>query len=332
MKILIVGKNIDHKDSMDYINIVLPIIELGNEVVLYSMIENQSENSFNINHLCNTNYIDLIFFIPISAEIDIKLVSILSRKYKTLAYLYDDTWRISYSKMWIQNVHYIVSSDINWKLNFNGYQNKVIYSPFFVNTSSYKFKPIFEKDIDVSFVGQYHPHREWVINYLINQGINVSVFGRGWSHNSEVSHEKMIEIFNRSKINLNLSNCVNYDIFHLLDFKNNNLISLLKSYKLVLKSLYSDDMKIYEMVKARFFEINACRGFQISFYAQGLEHQFLIGKEIEVFENVRQLVKKVNFYLNNSEIRESVANSGYVRTLKDHDSIKRMHNILVKIQ
>ena len=332
MKILIVGKNIDHESSMDYINIVLPIKELGNEVVLYSMIENQSENNINIYQICNCNHLDLIFFIPISNEIDHNLVTNLSRKYKTLAYLYDDTWRINYSKKWVQNVHYIVSSDINWKLNFNEYKNKVIYSPFFVNTSKYRYIPIIEKDIDVSFVGQYHPHREWVINNLINQGIKVSVFGRGWSHNSEVSHEKMIEIFNRSRINLNLSNCVNYDIFHLLDFTNNNLISLLKSYKLVFKSLYTDDMKIYEMVKARFFEINACRAFQLSFYAQGLEHQYLIGNEIEVFENMKQLLKKVNFYLTNSEIRESIANSGYVRTLKDHDSKKRMHSILTKIQ
>lgn len=332
MKILIVGKNIDHESSMDYINIVLPIKELGNEVILYSMIENQSENNLSINNLCESNHLDLIFFIPISNEIDSNLVSILSKKYKTLAYLYDDTWRINYSKTWAQNVHYIVSSDINWKLNFNGYQNKVIYSPFFVNTSKYSYSPFIEKDIDVSFVGQYHPHREWVINYLINQGIKVSVFGKGWSHNSEVSHEKMIEIFNRSRINLNLSNCVNYDIFHLLDFKNNSLISLMKSYKLVFKSLYTDDMKIYEMVKARFFEINACRAFQLSFYAQGLEHQYLIGKEIEVFENMKQLIKKINFYLTNSEIRESIANSGYVRTLKDHDSKKRMLSILTKIQ
>lgn len=296
MKILIIGKNIEHKYSLDYINIVLPIKDLGNEVVLYNMIENQSENSNNINFICNNNQLDLIFFIPVKNEIDFNLVKNLSNKYKTLAYLYDDTWRINYSKIWAQNVNYIVSSDINWRLNFNEVQKKVIYAPFFVNTKKYTNIPILEKDIDVSFVGQYHPSRAWTINYLKNQGIKVNVFGKGWSSNSEISHEKMIEIFNRSKINLNLSNCINYDISHLFDLKNNNLSSLLKSYKLVFKSLFESDMKIYEMVKARFFEINACKAFQLSFYAQGLEHQYVIGSEIEVFENMTQLSKKVNFF------------------------------------
>lgn len=316
---------------MDFINIVQPIKDLGHEVVLYNMISNQSENNVRINLLCTKNHLDLIFFIPVSNEIDLNLVKVLSKEYKTLAYFYDDTWRIKYSKKWAQNVNYIVSSDINWKLNFNDDQHKVIYAPFFVNTLKYRYVPVIEKDIDVSFVGQYHPYRAWVINYLKNQGIKVSVFGKGWSSNSEISHEKMVEIFNRSKINLNLSNCVSYDIFHLLDFRNNTISSLLKSYKLVFKSLFVSDMKIYEMVKARFFEINSCGGFQLSFYAQGLEHQYLIGSEIEVFENIRQLVKKIDFFLTNSELRESISNSGYLRTIKDHDSKNRIHSILMKI-
>jgi spore maturation protein CgeB len=109
-------------------------------------------------------------------------------------------------------------------------------------------------------------------------------------------------------------------------------MSILKSYKLVLKSLYSSDMKIFEMVKARFFEINACRGFQISFYAQGLEHQYSICNDIEVYENMNQLIKKINFYLKNSDLRETIANSGYIRTLNHHDSKIRLREILMKIQ
>jgi spore maturation protein CgeB len=331
LNILIIGKNISDTNSMDYFNIVMPIKELGNEIILYNINKDKSSNILNINLICKNQKLDLIFIIPVEDEIDFKFVSQLSKTYNTLAYFYDDTWRINYSTKWASCVDYIVTSDINWRLNFDNIENVVIYAPFFVNTNIYKCIDSAEKDIDVSFVGQYHPARAWIINYLKNQGIQVKVFGKGWSNNSEISHKEMIEIFNKSKINLNLSNCINFDINHLVDFKNNDLKSLLKSYKLIFRSLYTPDMKIYEMVKARFFEINACKGFQISFYTQGLEQQYSIGEEIEIFENYNQLVRKIKYFLNHAELREKIANAGYVKTLNEHDSKIRLKYIFSKI-
>ena len=332
LKILVLGKNISVKDSMDYINIVVPMIELGHSITTYDLVVDNENNTINIEELCKNIQFDLIFIIPVEDELDLLYINELSKRFDTLVFFYDDTWRINYSKEWSKVVNYVVTSDINWKINLNEHADKIIYSPFFVNTNVYK--PINEdtKKYDVTFVGQYHPSREWVVNLIKKSGVDVKVFGKGWYDGSEISHKEMIQIFNQSRINLNLSNCINYDIRHLLDFNNNKFISLLKSYKLIFKSLYMKDMKIFEMVKARFFEINACQGFQISFYAQGLEHQFSLGEELEIFENTKQLINKIHFYLKEEEIRCQIAKNGYEKCIKNHDSKIRLNSIFSKIK
>ena len=61
------------------------------------------------------------------------------------------------------------------------------------------------------------------------------------------------------------------------------------------------------MVKARFFEINACGGFQMAFYAEGLETEYEIGKEIAIFNNIDELIRRVKYYLSNEEDRKNIA-------------------------
>ncbi len=301
---------------------------MGHSKSIYDFVNDQDVNKIEINKLLLKNKFDLIFIIPVENELDLFEVSILEYRCKTLAYLYDDTWRINYSLKWINRVDYIVTTDINWKLNFSIFKNKVIYCPFFVNTDKYIYDDKFSKIYDVSFVGQYHPNREWIINILRKKGIRVNVFGKGWGDNSIIDFNDMIYVFNQSKINLNLSNCINFDVRHLLDFKNNNFLSLMRSYKLVFRSLFLDDMKIYEMVKARFFEINACGGFQLSFYAQGLENHYSIGNDIQIFENIDQLVRKIEYYLKNDDERLNIALNGFLKTKKIHNSETRLKYIM----
>ena len=176
MNILVVGRNISKIDSADYINIILPLIELNNDIELIDLLDDKQKNECNILESIKMKKTDLIFFIPVEDEINFKFVTELTKKYTTLAYFYDDTWRIEYSKKWATVVNYIVTSDINWKQNFKFCENKVIFSPFFVNCKKYSNDFSVSKKFDISFVGQYHPYREWIINRLIKDGFNVTVF------------------------------------------------------------------------------------------------------------------------------------------------------------
>ena len=332
MNILIIGKNISKTDSGDYINIALPLIELKHNIRLFDLEIDKVKNEINLNEIIGNSKPHLLFFIPVEDELCIDFITTLSKDFITLAYFYDDTWRIEYSKKWANAVNYFVTSDPNWKLNFKEYESKVIFCPFFVNCKKYSNTFSATKKFDISFVGQYHPYREWVINKLIKAGFNVNVFGHGWTPNSTISFKKMVEVFNDSKINLNLSNCINFDIRYLLDFKNKKFISTLKAIKLLYNYYFKVDMKIYEMVKARFFEINACGGFQLSFYAEGLENAYDIGKDLAVFNNFDELTRRVKYYLDNDEERKNIAESGYKKTLAKHESSFKLAYILSHIE
>ena len=124
----------------------------------------------------------------------------------------------------------------------------------------------------------------------------------------------MIGIFNQSKINLNLSNSSSWDLRYLLS-----------SYGAIRDTINSQ--KNSEQMKARHFEINGCGAFQLSYYVEGLEHNYEIGKEIAIYTNPTELVEKVKYFLSNNEERERVAEAGYQRTMKEHTFEKRFTHV-----
>lgn len=84
-------------------------------------------------------------------------------------------------------------------------------------------------------------------------------------------------------------------------------------------------------MKARQFEINGCGGFQLSYYVDGLEHCYEIGREIVVYLDVDDLISKVKYYLAHDDEREAIASRGYQRTLAEHTYTQRFQSIFARI-
>lgn len=72
------------------------------------------------------------------------------------------------------------------------------------------------------------------------------------------------------------------------------------------------------MVKARHFEISACGAFQLTFYVEGIEHHFDIGREIVVYQNIYDIIEKIKYFLKHEDEREKIANNALTRSVKDH--------------
>jgi len=196
---------------------------------------------------------DLVFFVPHTDQFILEVVDEINHHTITLGYLFDDTWRIEYSRFWDRHFKFVTTSDVNGLRKFReaGFAN-VIYSPFACNTNVYCKKNL-PKIYDVTFVGQYHPHREWYINCLKKAGIDVRVWGMGWSSNM-INTEDMINIFNQSRINMNLSNCVSWDIRYLLTpFR--PVKTTLRTWRQGMHAVTRPDRKTWEMVKGRYYEI-----------------------------------------------------------------------------
>jgi spore maturation protein CgeB len=320
--------------TWEYYNIYQPIEQLKVQVIPFDFMVEMKENGLDgmnemLVQLANEEQPDLIFFTLYTEQFKPETIDLLSRKTLTLAYLFDDPWRIQYSRFWAKHFTYITSSDVNGMRNLRDADcRNVIHVPFGSNHYVLGRKDL-PKIYDVTFVGGYHPQREWYLNAIKKAGINVRIWGPGW-RTTVLDQIQMAEVFRQSRINLNLSNCVTWDIRCLLS-ECTNLRALRRIMIEYRKAFSGKDPKIREMIKFRQYEINACGGFQISYYAEGLERHYEIGDEIAIFLSLEDLIEKIQYYLKHEDERENIAKRGYVRTLKEHTMEKRFMDLFDKI-
>src|SRR5579859_6222104 len=334
MKVLLASMRHSYGDlglglSYEYYNLLLPIQNLVERPLFFDYMEEiQAVGREAMNRrllaLVESECPDVVIVTPFQNELDPEVMDAIRQRALTVAYFFDDSWRVEFSQFWARHFSYVTTSDINGTRTFAaaGIHN-VIYSPFASNTRLYGRHDL-PKIYAVTFVGQYHPYRDWCLACLRRAGYDVRVWGPGWK-TGILDHESMVAVFNQSRINLNLSNCVSWDLRYLLwsprgqrpwrAFRNN------------WAALRTRDVKTREMVKGRHFEINSCGGFQLSFYAEGLERHYQIGEEIAIFASVEDLVDKVRYYLANPDDCERIAHLGYTRTLQDHSMEKRLTDL-----
>ena len=150
---------------------------------------------------------------------------------------------------------------------------------------------------DVSFVGgvaKIHSGRWDVLEALSKNCANFAFYGYGLEEvPSSYSFAKyckgvappdsFVKIINGSKISINL---------------------LLDHYE-----------KLSSGINYRAFEIPACEGFQLSQYTPNLEEFFTLGKDIETFKSIEELLDKVDYYIKNDDARTRIARNGYERVL-----------------
>lgn len=317
--------------SYEYYNVHLPLCDVAgeNNVISFDFFAEFNRNgkaamNKKLKELIKIEKPDVSIFCLFEDEFDVSVLGEIRSFTKTVAYFFDDPWRQDFVKRWIKHFDYFTTSDYYALMNYHseGIEN-AIHCPFGFNDNIYK-KLNVEKIYDVSFVGGYSGYREWIIHLLKKNGINVNVFGRGWGTKGRwISLEEMVMIFNQSKINLNLSNDLSRDYRFLL--------YALHSPKAVKKTLRLK--KNREMIKGRHYEINACGGFQLSYFVPGLNLVYEIDKEIAVYEDPASLPRHINLFLKNDDYIKSIAENGYKRSLAEHSAqnyIKRIVDTVLK--
>lgn len=164
------------------------------------------------------------------------------------------------------------------------------------------------QDIDISFVGTMVPKRieilRQVANYAQISNKKLSLYGSFWgikyfwkknqfakkynplqlyAHNGEVSPQEVAQIYRRSKI------CINIHIPE------------------------------HEGVNTRTFEIMGTKSFELVDAKPKMGELMNVGKEIIEYRNVEDLIKKIEYYLENDEIRNEIANNGYLCVKENYD-------------
>ena len=81
-------------------------------------------------------------------------------------------------------------------------------------------------------------------------------------------------------------------------------------------------------IPLRVFDIMGAGGFMLSNYQPEIEELFEIGKEIEVFHDISELIEKVDYYLSHEDERAKIAARGYEKVAKYHTYEVSMGNML----
>ena len=210
----------------------------------------------------------------------------------------DDDGRFeNYGKWWVPYFDYCLTNDINAKGKYEQLNAKSIYTVCGANPDVYR-KIDVNKEIGISFIGAKISDRELYVEGIRGQNIPLEVFGQGWG--GFVTVDRMISIFNYSKINLNFTG-----------------------------SYGNPEIK---QMKARIFEVSMCGGFLLTEYVAGIEEHFEIGKEIVCFRTINEAVDKIKYFLKHDVEREKIAQAGWKRAHRDHNWKTRLKNIFDEIE
>jgi len=79
------------------------------------------------------------------------------------------------------------------------------------------------------------------------------------------------------------------------------------------------------------FEVPAARSLLLTEYTPHLEEHYVIDKEIVAFKTPFEMYEKARALLQNPKVIDSIANKGYKRFIKDHESHVRLANVLEEI-
>ncbi|MDX4026198.1 glycosyltransferase [Aliarcobacter skirrowii] len=333
MKILYVDLKYDYGIQSRGINIIghdgfkNSFEELGHKVEMFyydEYLQNTKPLQKKLKDFADDIEPDLIFFSLFQNQFEIETLDYLKSKYITINWFGDDQWRFdNFTYKYANHFTYCVTTDKFSILKYKkiGQQN-IIYSQW-AAINSHKIPKFEEYKYDVSFVGGFHPYRKWFIDTLKKRGIKIEVFGNGWE-NGPLSAEDMNKLFISSKINLNISNSVSYDIRYMLYNPKNFLRTI--------KSIFTKKSKNQSQTKARNFEIPYFGGFQLTDYVPTIENYFDIGREVVCYNNVDEAELLIKYYLQNEEERESIKKLGHEKSIEQHGYIHRLNEILEKIK
>jgi len=165
-------------------------------------------------------------------------------------------------------------------------------------------------ECDVVFVGHYEPdQRIHFLENIIRQGWKLRLFGPGYDWNPVIRRSR--ELANQIPVRLVWGKDYN---------------KALCGARVALCFLSKLNRDTYTR---RCFEIPATGVMLLSEYSEDLASLYQEGEEADFFTSEKEMLAKLQLYLNDESRRKSVAEAGFQRVYKDgHDVVSRMKQVL----
>ena len=102
----------------------------------------------------------------------------------------------------------------------------------------------------------------------------------------------------------------------------NDMVKAFSSYKIAFNINIADDINF------RTFEATGSGAMLLTNYTPNLENLFKIGEEIIIYDSPKDLLRKIEIYTSNDDLRNMIANNGKNRSINDHSYDSRSKNLL----
>jgi len=209
-------------------------------------------------------------------------------------------------------------------------------------------------EFDVTFVGQAYGDRPVYIKYLLEQEIDVRVWGWGWqSFSTEAKAPPRSSLPRRALLAVQLLMSKSGRQVLRQYFRRQTLTNTRNTEPRVVlpDSILGDTLSDIQMihmysrskinlgfsscgdthetgkrilqVRLRDFEVPMSGGFYIVEHMEELEEFFNIGKEIVCYTDKQDLSDKIKYYSKHDDERERIRKAGHERCLRDHSWHKR---------
>ncbi len=142
---------------------------------------------------------------------------------------------------------------------------------------------------------------------------------------NEIAKKYQLTLYTK---NVEQKDLVNVDIRPWVNY----LLEMPKVFSLSKINLNISSRSIESGIPQRVWDILAVGGFCLTNYQPELEEYFEIGKDLDVYHDLDELMKKIEFYLKNEESRIRIAINGYKKVRKYHTYSARLTEILKWIE
>lgn len=345
MRILYVAMRYDYGrqeqgDSFEHGNFYDSLRNLGHEILYFdfpTLLQRHGRDGMNrrLFEIAKTERPELMFTVLFQDELDRETVRRISDlpNTTTLNWFCDDHWRFdNFSRHWAPAFNWVVTTDSTAVEKYAEIGcNHVIKSQWACNHFQYR-KLDLPLVYDVTFVGKPHGIRRDIIETLRGCGIHVRVWGHGWGE-GRATQEQMIELFNQSRINLNLSNASGkrrHRWQRVLDRTQRGVNRILgrrpDPAKVDLLSIGAT-----EQIKGRNFEVPGCGGLLLTGEADNLGAYYKPDMDVVTYQHFGSMVERIRYYLAHEDERARIAEAGYQRTLSEHTYAHRFNEIFERI-
>jgi len=188
-----------------------------------------------------------------------------------------------------------------------------IFLPCAADPDCHSLLPVSEKEkqelgADVIFLGTYAKEkRSDYLEHLCNDGYDIKIYGNDWG-----KHPKDSCLWKKGCIQSKALYC-------------SDMSKVFNSGKVILSFVREHNK---DTISCRTYEIPVSGGFMLHQRNEKVVEAFKEGEEADFFSSYEEMKGKIDFYLENDELRKKIAQRGRERTLREGLFIHRVKRII----